>query len=217
MKVLKPDVEVETSQMPKLLRRPIRRRDLGAAHQRRRRHPLELLGRRPRGADPAGRRRAGCSRSRTVLMTAGEPRCIRLGTQMPDGTVIGARGPFGVFAPDTALNKWFRKALRGASYKVQPNYASYKMAQAILGREGGVREGAGGQRRQAPEPGRRSSRPSRTSTFEGPGGHGRDGARQGPPGGAGHGLRHHQARRRQGDRRQRQALSGRAGQCRPRA
>ena len=38
-------------------------------------------------------------------------------TQVPEGTVIGARGPFGPFAPDSALNNWFRKAYEERSKK----------------------------------------------------------------------------------------------------
>jgi hypothetical protein len=55
MKVLVPSDRGEDLADAEALRRPVQRRDLGAARRRRRRAPLELLGRRPRGADPAGR------------------------------------------------------------------------------------------------------------------------------------------------------------------
>ena len=45
---------------------------------------------------------------------------------------VGARGPFGPYAPKSALNTWFVKEFE-AKNKVTPNYASYQMAQAILG------------------------------------------------------------------------------------
>jgi branched-chain amino acid transport system substrate-binding protein len=67
-----------------------------------------------------------------VVMTAGEPTLVRLGNQVPEGTVIGARGPFDVFAPDTELNRWFRAAYE-KKFSVVPSYPAYKMAQAILG------------------------------------------------------------------------------------
>ena len=51
---------------------------------------------------------------------------------MPDGTIVGARGPHGDFAPDSPLNDWFRGEYE-ARYGDAPNYASYKFAQAILG------------------------------------------------------------------------------------
>ncbi len=71
-------------------------------------------------------------RRSTVVMTAGEPSIERLGAQVPDGTIVGARGPFGVFAPDTVLHRWFRNAYR-ERYGVAPSYPAYKMAQALLG------------------------------------------------------------------------------------
>jgi len=69
---------------------------------------------------------------RTVLLAAGEPAMFRLATQIPNGTVIGARGPHGVFAPDNALNKWLRAAY-SERYGTPPVYPTYKMLQAILG------------------------------------------------------------------------------------
>jgi branched-chain amino acid transport system substrate-binding protein len=49
----------------------------------------------------------------TVILTAGETATHRQASQLPDGTVIGARGPNGVFAPANPLNSWFRDNLRG--------------------------------------------------------------------------------------------------------
>ena len=51
---------------------------------------------------------------------------------MPDGTIIGARGPYGPLAPDNALNDWFHK-IYFERYSTPPNYPSYQMAQSILG------------------------------------------------------------------------------------
>lgn len=70
-------------------------------------------------------------RSRVVL-TAGETAMYSLAQQIPDGTVIGARGPHGDLAPDSALNDWFRTAYE-ARFGTLPTYPSYKMAQALLG------------------------------------------------------------------------------------
>jgi branched-chain amino acid transport system substrate-binding protein len=67
-----------------------------------------------------------------LVLTAGEPSMFRLADTIPDGTIIGARGPYGVFAPDNALNRWFREAYQ-KKYDSPPVYASYVMAQAILG------------------------------------------------------------------------------------
>lgn len=66
------------------------------------------------------------------IMITGETVIERLGEQLSDGTILGARGPNGPFAPDTPLNNWFRKAFE-KEYKAQPVYASYHMATAFLG------------------------------------------------------------------------------------
>ncbi len=67
-----------------------------------------------------------------VVLTTGETAMHRLGAQMPDGTVIGARGPHGDLAPKSELNDWFRKAYFDR-FGTLPTYPSYKMAQALLG------------------------------------------------------------------------------------
>ncbi|MGH8629470.1 MAG: ABC transporter substrate-binding protein [Burkholderiales bacterium] len=66
------------------------------------------------------------------IMITGETVIERLGEQLPDGTILGARGPNGPFAPPTALNSWFRKAYQERN-KMTPVYASYHMATAFLG------------------------------------------------------------------------------------
>jgi branched-chain amino acid transport system substrate-binding protein len=74
----------------------------------------------------------GLFKKSTVVLTAGETAMYRLANQIPDGTVIGGRGPHGVFAPDNELNRWFRKAYQDR-YALFPTYPAYKMVQAILG------------------------------------------------------------------------------------
>ncbi len=48
-----------------------------------------------------------------LIMTAGESAIWRLGNKMPDGTIIGARGPHGLMARDSELNKLVRRDLQG--------------------------------------------------------------------------------------------------------
>jgi branched-chain amino acid transport system substrate-binding protein len=67
-----------------------------------------------------------------VVLTTGETAMHRLGAQMPDGTIIGARGPHGDLAPESELNTWFRDAYFDR-FGTLPTYPSYKMAQALLG------------------------------------------------------------------------------------
>ena len=104
-----------------------------------------------------------------TILTTGETAMHKLGAQIPDGTVLGARGPFGPYAPNNAYNKWFAKRLRGevqgaAELRLLPDGAGDPR------REAGVGEGAGRQRRQAAEQRAGRARRCENATFEGPGG-----------------------------------------------
>ena len=143
MKVLVPSVEVKTSQMPKLfagqynaeisallsakpdvihssfwdgdLEALILQARAARAHEEEPDHPHH--GRdRDAQARRADSRRHGARRARAVRT---------------------------VMRRTTQYNKWFHGGLR-AKYKDEPNYASYQMAQAILGVKARVGEGAGG-------------------------------------------------------------------------
>jgi branched-chain amino acid transport system substrate-binding protein len=74
----------------------------------------------------------GLFKKSTFVLTAGESAMYRLANQLEDGTILGGRGPHGVFAPNNELNRWFRKAYQDR-YALPPTYPSYKMVQAILG------------------------------------------------------------------------------------
>jgi branched-chain amino acid transport system substrate-binding protein len=74
----------------------------------------------------------GLFKKSMAILTTGETAMYRVSAQIPDGTIIGARGPFGPYAPDTELSRWFDKAYRDR-YQSPPNYASYKMAIGFLG------------------------------------------------------------------------------------
>ena len=87
-----------------------------------------------------------------TILTTGETAMHKLGDQIPDGTVLGARGPFGPYAPNNQYNKWFMAASY-AKYKEQPNYALLPDGAGVPRREGRLGESAGRQRRQAPERG----------------------------------------------------------------
>jgi branched-chain amino acid transport system substrate-binding protein len=86
----------------------------------------------------------GAFDKRTLILTAGESAMHRLAGQIPNGTIIGARGPHGDFAPKSALNDWFRKAYE-ARFNTPPTYPSYKMAQALLGLKAATEKAAGDQ------------------------------------------------------------------------
>jgi branched-chain amino acid transport system substrate-binding protein len=67
-----------------------------------------------------------------AIMTCGESAMFRLGDKLPDGMIMGARGPHGVLAHESELNTWFRKAYE-AKFGSPPTYPSYHMAQSLLG------------------------------------------------------------------------------------
>jgi branched-chain amino acid transport system substrate-binding protein len=131
LKVLRPGVEVTTSQMPKLgagqygaeisalmagkpdvIHSSFWGGDLDA-------FVLQAV---PRGA----------LKKSTAVLTAGETATHKLAGQIPDGTMIGARGPHGAYAPDNELNRFYRTIYQDR-FVLSPNYPAYHIAQSILG------------------------------------------------------------------------------------
>ena len=167
MKVLVPNLEVKTSQMPKLFAGQYNAEIsalLGAKpdviHSSFWDGDLEAL------ILQAGPR--GLMKQSLTILTTGETAMHKLGPQIPDGTVLGARGPFGPYAPNNPYNKWFHGGFVG-KYKGEPNYASYQMAQAILAVKLAWEKAQGG------TPGKKPSNEQvgaalENMTFEGPGG-----------------------------------------------
>lgn len=131
MEVLRPQAEVTTSQMPKFGAGQYGA-EISALMQSRPEvihsslwgGDLEafMLQSTPRGLF----RRSG------LLLIAGEPNLHRLVGNIPDGTIVGARGPNGVFAPKSALNDWLHSIYK-AKTGLDPNYPAYSVAQAFLG------------------------------------------------------------------------------------
>ena len=101
----------------------------------------------------------GLFKRSTVILTTGETAMYKLAGSIPDGVVIGARGPYGPYAPNNALNKWFSKTFEDR-YGVPPNYAAYQMAQAILGTK------AAWEKAQAANGGKRPSTDQVIAAFE---------------------------------------------------
>lgn len=67
-----------------------------------------------------------------VVLSAGDHVLPQMGTNFPEGIILGARGAYGMMAPDTPLNNWWFKTYQD-TYGVFPVQAPYRMAQAILG------------------------------------------------------------------------------------
>ena len=166
MKTLRPGVEVKTSQMPKLFAG-----QFGAEITTLLGSGAEVIHSSLWGGDLEGLVLQGAPRGlfekHKVILSAGEPAINRLGARIPDGTILGARGPFGPFAPDTELARWLRTSYADR-YQVPPNYASFKMAQAILGLKAAYEKAKGG---GSDEPDQdKIIAAFENLTFEGPGG-----------------------------------------------
>ena len=67
-----------------------------------------------------------------VVLSAGDHVLPGLGDKVPDGTILGARGAYGLMAPKSPLNDWWWDLYQKAN-NVYPVQAPYRMAQALLG------------------------------------------------------------------------------------
>jgi branched-chain amino acid transport system substrate-binding protein len=166
MKTLRPGVEVKTSQMPRLFAG-----QFGAEITTLLGSGAEVIHSSLWGGDLEGLVLQGAPRGlfekHKMILSAGEPAINRLGARIPDGTILGARGPFGPFAPDTELARWLKTAYADR-YQVPPNYASFKMTQAILGVKAAYEKAKGG---GSDEPDQdKIIAAFENLTFEGPGG-----------------------------------------------
>jgi branched-chain amino acid transport system substrate-binding protein len=166
MKTLTPGIEVKTSQMPKLFAG-----QFGAEITTLLGSGAEVIHSSMWGGDLEGLVLQGAPRGlfekHKMVLSAGEPAINRLGTRIPDGTILGARGPFGPFAPDTDLARWLKTTYQDR-YHIPPNYASFKMTQAILGVKAAY-EKARGSGNEAPDQDKIIAA-FENLTFEGPGG-----------------------------------------------
>lgn len=131
MQVLRPGTQVTTSQMPKLLAgqygaeiSALMAGSPDVIHSSFWGGDLDafVLQAVPRGA----------LKKSTAVLTCGETATHKLGSQIPDGTMIGARGPHGAYAPENELNKFYRTVYQDR-FVLSPNYPAYHMSQAILG------------------------------------------------------------------------------------
>ncbi len=76
----------------------------------------------------------GLFKKKKVIFTVGETSAYRLNKRMPNGAILGARGPYGAIVRnrDSALNKWFIKAYQDR-YGTLPPGPAYQYGQAVLG------------------------------------------------------------------------------------
>jgi branched-chain amino acid transport system substrate-binding protein len=149
MKALVPGVETTTSQMPKLFAG-----QYGAEISALLGTPPDVIHSSLWGGDLEAFVLQGAPRnlfkSSHLVLTAGEPELHKLQGQISDGTIIGARGPHSVFAPDNELNRWFTSVYE-KRYGAAPVYPSYHMVQAILGTKAAYEKAKAANKGQNPD------------------------------------------------------------------
>ena len=74
----------------------------------------------------------GLFKKSQVVLTAADHVLPGLGNKVPDGTILGARGAYGLMAPASPLNTWWWELYSKAN-NVYPVQAPYRMAQALMG------------------------------------------------------------------------------------
>lgn len=67
-----------------------------------------------------------------LVLTVGEQMLFRQAANVPNGTIVGARGSHGVMALDNNLSNWFRTNYE-KKFNAPPNFPAYQMFQTILG------------------------------------------------------------------------------------
>jgi branched-chain amino acid transport system substrate-binding protein len=75
----------------------------------------------------------GLFQKKKVLFQVGDTAVYRLGDQLPEGLIIGGRGPYGILVRDrdTVLNKWFIQVYKDR-YGTYPTGPAYQYAQSVL-------------------------------------------------------------------------------------
>jgi branched-chain amino acid transport system substrate-binding protein len=74
----------------------------------------------------------GLFKETTLVMSAGDHVLPGLGDKVPDGSVLGARGAYGILSAKNPLNDWFQAEFM-KMHNTHPVQASYRVTQALLG------------------------------------------------------------------------------------
>ncbi len=74
----------------------------------------------------------GLPRRSQLVVSAADHVLPPLGDKMPDGTILGARGAYGLMSLKSPLNDWFFKGYEAVN-GVYPVQAAYRIVQSILG------------------------------------------------------------------------------------
>ncbi len=89
----------------------------------------------------------------TLVLSAADHVLPGLLDKMPDGTIFGARGAYGILSAKNPLNDWFQATYSGANNGVAPVQASYRITQALMGLKLAVEKAmaANGGKKPSPE------------------------------------------------------------------
>lgn len=74
----------------------------------------------------------GIFKDTTLVLSAADHVMPGLGDKMPDGTVFGARGAYGILSAKSPLNDWLQGRY-AQMHATQPVQAAYRVAQAFMG------------------------------------------------------------------------------------
>ena len=74
----------------------------------------------------------GLFKDTTLVLSAGDHVLPGLGDKVPDGTVLGARGAYGILSAKSPLNDWFQSEHQ-KMHNVPPVQAAYRIAQSLMG------------------------------------------------------------------------------------
>ena len=74
----------------------------------------------------------GLFKDTTLVLSAGDHVLPGLLDKVPDGTVLGARGAYGILSAKSPLNDWFQSEYQ-KMHGVQPVQAGYRITQSFLG------------------------------------------------------------------------------------
>ena len=77
-----------------------------------------------------------------VVLSAADHVIPALGENLPEGIIMGARGAYGLMAPESALNDWWFSTYED-EHGVFPVQSAYRMAQALLGLKTAVEKAQG--------------------------------------------------------------------------
>ena len=74
----------------------------------------------------------GALKDTTLVLSAADHVMPGLLDKVPDGTILGARGQYGILSSKTPLNDWFQATYQSA-HNAAPVQASYRVTQALMG------------------------------------------------------------------------------------